>query len=67
MIFPERCCFMIGRRRVARIDGPEMVHRRDKLQERRVKSAGFGIHRPTTTAIGIRDQHINFQGSAARA
>src|SRR6266446_9231558 len=45
--------------RVARIDGPEVVHRRDKLQERRVKGAGFGIHGPTTTAARIRDQDMD--------
>ena len=28
----------------------------------RIKCAGLGVHGPTTTAIGIRDQHINFQG-----
>jgi hypothetical protein len=44
---------------VARVHGPEQVHLCDKLQERRIEGAGFGVHGPTATASRIRDQHVN--------
>src|SRR5271165_4787205 len=31
---------------IARINGPEQVHLRHELQERRIKGAGIGVHRP---------------------
>jgi hypothetical protein len=45
--------------RVERIDGPEQVHFRHKLQQRRIKGAGLGVHWPTTTAARVRDQDID--------
>jgi hypothetical protein len=47
------------RDRVAAIHGPEQVHFRHELQERRIKAAGLGVHRPTTTAPGIRNKDIH--------
>jgi len=45
--------------RVAAIHAPKEVHLHDKLQERRIEGAGFGVHGPTTIPTGIRDQDIN--------
>jgi hypothetical protein len=44
---------------VARVDGPEQIHRHDKLQQRRIKGACLGIDGPTATAACIRDRDID--------
>jgi hypothetical protein len=45
--------------RVARIDRPEQVHLGDKLQERRIETAGLCIDGPAAISARIRDQDIN--------
>jgi len=51
MIFPDRCPLHDRGDSVAGIHGPEQVHLRDKLQERRIERAGRGVLRPTATAL----------------
>ena len=52
MILPEPWCFTIGPTRWTNTRS-EQVHLHDKLQERRVKGAGLGVHGPTATAACI--------------
>jgi len=58
MILPEPWCFTIGPTRWTNTRS-EQVHLHDKLQERRVKGAGLGVHGPTATAACIRDQDVD--------
>jgi len=58
MILPEPWCFTIGPTRWTNTRS-EQVHLHDKLQERRVKGAGLGVHGPTATAACIHDQDVD--------
>jgi hypothetical protein len=58
MIFPDRCFFLIGATALT-VTLCRTDSFRQKLQKRRIKGTRFGVHRPTPTAAGIRDEDID--------